>query len=396
MQIGFIGLGRLGLPCAEVLAQHHDVIGYDIAAKESRLITIAKRIEQCVRSRDIIFIAVPTPHASHYEGSSPSSEFEPQDFNYSVLKEVLGCINPFLHDHQVVAIISTVLPGTIRRECAPQLDKAKLVYNPYLVAMGTEKQDMRRPEMIIIGTKVGCSKDKATHLLAAVYNPIITEEVRMVIGTWEEAESIKIFYNTFISVKIALVNMIQDVAQKNGHINVDIVTEAIAQSTKRITSTMYMTAGMGDGGPCHPRDNIALRYLAKRLDLGYDLFGAIMTSREIQAEHLARTLVSYNNPVVILGKTYKPGVPYIDGSYSLLVGYYVSKFKVPLYYYDPNTLDVYPPPFDGPVTYLIAHWDRWVDEYTFRPGSVVVDPWRRFATTDSSISVIHYGNTRDS
>jgi UDPglucose 6-dehydrogenase len=56
---------------------------------------------------------------------------------------------------------------------------------------------------------------------------------RYAIGTWDEAESIKIFYNTFISTKIGLVNMIQDVAVKNGNINVDVVT--------RCTSTQYHT-----------------------------------------------------------------------------------------------------------------------------------------------------------
>ena len=46
-----------------------------------------------------------------------------------------------------------------------------------------------------------------------------------------------------------------------------------------------MKAGMGDGGACHPRDNIALRWLAKELDLGYDIFETIMTAREKQAEN---------------------------------------------------------------------------------------------------------------
>jgi UDPglucose 6-dehydrogenase len=73
----------------------------------------------------------------------------------------------------------------------------------------------------------------------------------------------KIFYNTFISNKISLVNMIQDVAVKLGNMNVDRVTTALTKSTQRITGPAYMRAGMGDGGACHPRDNIALRWLAK-------------------------------------------------------------------------------------------------------------------------------------
>ena len=53
-------------------------------------------------------------------------------------------------------------------------------------------------------------------LLTDFYKPLMENKPRFEIGTWDEAESIKIFYNTFISTKIGLVNMIQDVAIKNG------------------------------------------------------------------------------------------------------------------------------------------------------------------------------------
>jgi UDPglucose 6-dehydrogenase len=135
--------------------------------------------------------------------------------------------------------------------------------------------------------------------------------------------------------------MIQDVAMKIGNINVDIVTDALANSTTRIMSPKYMTAGMGDAGPCHPRDNIALRWLAEQLDLGYDIFNTVMQAREQQAKNLADYLTAlskeYNLPIVIHGKTYKPDVEFIDGSYSLLIGSYLTGDYS---YSDPNTSDL--------------------------------------------------------
>ena len=101
--------------------------------------------------------------------------------------------------------------------------------------------------------------------------------------------------------------MIQDVAERNGNINCDVVANAIAKCTQRIMGEAYMKPGMGDGGPCHPRDNIALRYLAEKLDLGYDLFDAIVTAREVQAKRLAEKLISFNMPIVILGKSFYTG-----------------------------------------------------------------------------------------
>ena len=61
--------------------------------------------------------------------------------------------------------------------------------------------------------------------------------------------------------------MIQDVAERLGNMDVDVVTKALAKSTQRIISAKYMKAGMGDGGTCHPRDNIALRYLANKYNI---------------------------------------------------------------------------------------------------------------------------------
>ena len=152
------------------------------------------------------------------------------------------------------------------------------------------KEDFLNPEMIMIGTEKG-GKSRQALILTEFYKNVLGHEPRTEYCTWDECEAIKIFYNTFISTKIALVNMIQDVAVKNGNINVDNVTKALSASTNRIISQKYMTAGMGDGGSCHPRDNIALRWLSKRLNLNYDIFSAIIEAREMQAKNMATEIL---------------------------------------------------------------------------------------------------------
>jgi UDPglucose 6-dehydrogenase len=272
--------------------------------------------------------------------------------------------------------------------------------------MGSVEWDMINPEMVIIGTEDGSETGDSKKLID-FYKPLMKNDPRYVVGTWDEAESIKIFYNTFISTKIGLVNMIQDVAMKNGNINVDVVTAALANSTTRIMSKKYMTAGMGDAGPCHPRDNIALRWLAENLRLGYDIFDTVMQAREQQAKNLARFLkrvqIEKNLPIFILGKAYKPDVDYCDGSYSLLIGHYLDEIQAKYFYIDPLTGDK--PPFqEVPVIAFLAHNRSITYGYTgeqsqqelyinLEPGSVVIDPWRQYRTNED-IEVIHYGNTR--
>ena len=372
--------------------------------RRSGLFTMVNSIKEAVTDRDIIFVAVPTPHHHLYGGESPINNLPPMDFDYSTVISVLKEINSYITKDQLVVLISTVLPGTVRNNLIQYIANGRFIYNPYLIAMGSVKWDMVNPECLIIGTEDGSETGDAKQLID-FYAPMMKNNPRINIGTWDEAECIKIFYNTFISMKIGFVNMIQDVAERNGNINVDIVTDALKAATQRITGPKYMTAGMGDAGACHPRDNIALQWLSDKLDLGYDWFNAIMHTRDMQANNLAETLVhlsfAYELPIVMHGKAYKPYVPYCEGSYSLLIGHYIEKRGFKVSYADPLTGDVW----KGRAIILLAHSpsvtyggtgiDAYNTDYYFEieSGSVILDPWRTTKPI-AGVKVIHYGNTR--
>jgi hypothetical protein len=143
--------------------------------------------------------------------------------------------------------------------------------------------------------------------------------------------------------------------------------------------------------------------------LQYDLFDAIMNAREIQAKNMARfiALESARNgkaPVWIHGKAYKPGVPYLEGSYSILVGHFLEhEFGITPMYIDPLTEETVPKSVRGVVllahnrqiTYGYAGEDKEQELYcTIEADSVIIDPWRVYSTDNVNIKVIHYGNTR--
>jgi UDPglucose 6-dehydrogenase len=405
IRIGFIGLGKLGLPCAEVFGQYYPTCGYDIVSPEvTARVQPYSSIGEVVENSDWIFIAVPTPHDEEYDGSAPTSHLPVKDFDYAIVKDVLTEINRTATADKNIVLISTVLPGTTRREFDDLLDNHTLIYNPYLIAMGSVSWDMVHPEMIIIGSKDG--KDPRVAELIEIYKPMMQNDPRYETGTWEEAEGIKIFYNTFISAKIGIVNMIQDAAMKVGNMNAEVVSAALAKSTMRIMGPQYMIPGMGDAGACHPRDNIALSHFAQRYDFGYDLFSAIMTAREVQAKNLADFLIQQAEenklPIVIHGKAYKPNVPYTIGSYSLLVGYYLEQAGQEVIYADPMTGDDIPPTkavvllaHNAEVTYnYIGDLRKSPFYFDILEGSVIVDPWRRTNKRLEKYKVVHYGNTR--
>ena len=325
-----------------------------------------------------MFVATPTPHEDGYDGRTPTSHLPVKDFNYTAVKEVLSACNKHMNQQQTLVLISTVLPGTTRREFESLVTNTSLMYNPYLIAMGTVADDMTNPEMIMIGSRTGL-KDRdckgRSELLESFYNQVCDNMPRMEFGTWEDVEGMKIFYNTFISNKVALVNMIQDVSHKLGNMNVDNVTGALSRSTNRIISAKYMKAGMGDGGACHPRDNIALRWLAKELDLGYDMFESIMTAREKQAETMAKAVLTHGKNIHFTSDSYKPGVEMPDGSSSLLLQHYVKEHGGQI----ANGIDT-------PVEVIVRVHES--DQFTADESTIIFDPWR---TYPKAANVVYYG-----
>lgn len=81
MKVAFIGLGKLGLPCAEKIASMHEVVGYDIAPRTSGAIRIARDLARCIAGCKLVFLAVPTPHDPSYDGSRPSAHLPNRDFD---------------------------------------------------------------------------------------------------------------------------------------------------------------------------------------------------------------------------------------------------------------------------------------------------------------------------
>jgi UDPglucose 6-dehydrogenase len=165
---------------------------------------------------------------------------------------------------------------------------------------------------------------------------------------------------------------------------------------------------MGDGGGCHPRDNIAMSWLAKDLDLGYDIFHTIAFSREIQSKNMAKVIAKIckeqDLPCVINGKAYKPLVPYTIGSPSVLLGHYLKEEGIQVYYADTFTGDnpnlelgencraVCVMAHDPRSVYLNqANAPKSSLYFTLAKGSTIIDPWRSYRNKDYTI--VTYGKS---
>lgn len=414
MNIGYIGLGKLGLPVALSAARHHNVVGYDVSDEPGRILSVRRyphrelfaqaylertslrvvpSINEVVAHADIAFVLVQTPHHPSFEGTS-RLPMDRMDFDYRFLvqavKDIVSAAGR-LDKRLVLAVMSTVLPGTMEREVMPLLtEKTPLVYNPAFPAMGTAIPDFERPEFVLLGV----NDPGAAGLVRSFYTSFI--EAPVVEMSIASAEATKVFYNSFISAKISLANTWMEVCHRLGA-NVDDVSRALALATARVISPKYMKGGMGDAGGCHPRDNIALSWLSRELGMSYDLFGDLMLIRERQAEWLAQLVAAHAQrrslPILVLGKAYKSETNLTVGSCATLLCNILGE-SVMVQQHDPH-LDP-PRAFCDPAAFVIAT-DHAVfyDGSTIYPrGSVIIDPWGKMPEL-AGVEVIRVGRASD-
>jgi len=419
MNIGFIGLGKLGLPVAlAVESRGHNVVGYDISNEVKNIIDAKKLpyreiwaqehldkskiefvdVEKVVEHSEIIFVPIQTPHDPLYEGTTRLPD-ERVDFDYTWLKSGLKTLSDEIEkqgEDKVVIVISTVLPGTIRKEIKPLLgEHTKLCYNPFFIAMGTTMRDFLSPEIVLFGVDDDVAAKKAEKFYRTLHHSPFYKT------TIENAELIKVVYNTFISTKIAFVNTLMEACHKLPNTNVDDVTNALKMCDERIISDKYLSGGMGDGGGCHPRDNIALSWLSRELNLSYDWFDNIMMQRENQTDWLANLIEEtsfkykgcYNGyPIKILGKSFKPETNITTGSPSILLKNILEERKHEVEIWDPYIDDSENESQQEAMIYFIGTKHPEFTSYSYNGGSIIIDPWRYIPSIDNC-EVIHIGDS---
>lgn len=407
MNVGFIGLGKLGLPCALALeAKGHNVIGYDIDERvkhilESKVLPYKElwaqehlekskirfaSIDDVVKNSDIIFVPIQTPHDPLYEGTTRIPDTR-VDFDYSWLKNGMKDLSNAIDKEgkdKIVIIISTVLPGTIEREIFPVISKkVKLCYNPFFIAMGTTMRDFLNPEFVLFGVDDPDAAKSAESLYRTLHDkPFFKTSIK-------NAELIKVSYNTFIGMKIVFINTVMEICHKIGA-DVDAVTDALSLANERIISNRYLRGGMGDGGGCHPRDNIALSWLAKKLDLSHDFFEDLMLAREDQTEWLATLMEQHRLPKVILGKAFKPETNLTTGSPAVLLANILKERGNQVTCFDPFVDGTKIPRFEKSVFFIGTKHEAFQD-WEFPEGSVVIDP-HRYISDKPGVKVIRVGS----
>lgn len=327
MNVSVIGLGKLGLPLAAVLAEAgNKVFAYDanqvlleqlrdntfqssepglmeLLSKYHTNISIENSIKESVLNSELTFIIVPTP--SMNDGN----------FDNQLVVKVLEQISETLKvkkSFHVIDVVSTVMPGSCNGVFIPLLEKLSgktlnedfgLCYNPEFIALGSVVKNMQKPDMHLIGA----SNLKSGEMLEEALKSVTGEGVPSRIMNLKEAELVKISVNNFVTTKISFANMLMQIADKLGGVDVDIITDAIGLDSR--IGRKYLRGGTSFGGPCFPRDTRAMSTLLSNLDLSTAIPEATSSLNDKHNEFLVEKVLSRIGSaelVGLIGYSYKP------------------------------------------------------------------------------------------
>lgn len=356
-RISIIGLGKLGASMVAGMASRGlEVIGVDvnrrsvdalnagqapvqetdldtyITANRERIRATMSHTE-AVQQSDISFIIVPTP-------SDERGAFSLQYAAYAF--KTLGEALKQKDGYHVFVLTSTVLPGSTRHGLLPILEEASgkkcgvdfgMCYSPEFIALGSVIRDFLNPDFYLVGEFDKRSGD----MLEAVNNIVSANKAPCKRMTIENAEVAKISVNSFVTMKISFANLLAELCEQVPGGDVDIVSDAIGMD-KRI-GRRYLTGGFGFGGPCFPRDNVALAFTCRSLGIESGLLEANDDYNRSLSPRFVEKLKPYlpkpGCTVAVLGLAYKPLSHVIEESAGIYLARSLSDAGYRVLGYDP-------------------------------------------------------------
>jgi UDPglucose 6-dehydrogenase len=360
MRITVIGTGYLGAVHAACMAESgHEVLGVDVdpakleALSEGRppffepglpellrrtvdngSLRFTNSLQEAGEFGEVHFVCVGTPQ-------QPGSYAA--DMRY-VDAVVMG-LAPHLREGSLVVGKSTVPVGTAARlagvvaQLAPEIE-TELAWNPEFLREGFAVQDTLTPDRLVVGVV----SQRADAMLREVYAPMIAAGTPYISTDLATAELVKVAANSFLATKISFINAMAEVCDAAGG---DVITLADAIGHDTRIGRRFLSAGIGFGGGCLPKDIRA--FMARAGELGVDEALSFLKDvdevnmrRRQRTVDLARELVGgsfLGTNIAVLGAAFKPDSDDVRDSPALNIAATLQLAGAQVRVHDPEAID---------------------------------------------------------